>query len=152
MSAAAFLLVAFCLVPAAAQSPSEPGTPGIKVGLDSAKPFWLRVTVRSGATSAATFSKSQLPWGSTHSMIFVAVRPNGSPIDMELPIGDSTGGVISLAPGTSLTGDIDLHWYISDLNRVTKESDVLLFWAYKSPKELHIRHWSGGVILFPKRK
>jgi hypothetical protein len=50
-----------------------------------------------------------------------------------------------------LTGDIDLRYVIRDLNAL-KKSDVLLFWAYKSPDELHIPRWSGGMVLIPRQQ
>jgi hypothetical protein len=45
-----------------------------------------------------------------------------------------------------MTGDID------HLSRATKRSEVHLLWAYESPEELHISHWSGGWILLPQQK
>jgi hypothetical protein len=58
---------------------------------------------------------------------------------------------VSVKPREMLTGDIDLRYVIRDLNAM-KKSDVLLFWAYKSPDELHIRRWSGGWVLIPQQK
>ena len=145
---AAILLVALCAAPAG----SETGPPGIMVELNPEKPLWLRVSLRSGAENTATFFRSELPWGYRYSMVFVAVRPNGQPIEMELPVEDPVAEKVSLAPGGSLTGDIDLTRIIRDLNRVTKQSDLHLFWAYESPEELHISHWSGGWVLIPRQK
>ncbi len=56
-----------------------------------------------------------------------------------------------MRPGEVLTGDVDLRYVIGDLN-LLKKSDLLLFWAYKSPDELHIPHWSGGLVLIPQQK
>jgi hypothetical protein len=131
---------------------SETMPPGIRVELNPEKPLWLRVTLHSGAENTATFFKSQLPWGNRYSMVIVAVTPHGGCLDKELPIDDPGPEEISLAPKALLTGDIDLQWFVRDLNRVTKKSDVQLFWAYESPKELNIPHWSGGWILIPRQK
>jgi hypothetical protein len=49
-------------------------------------------------------------------------------------------------PGQVLTGDIDLQDVIGDLNAMMK-SEVLLFWAYKSPDALHIRHGQAAWFL-----
>ena len=57
-------------------------------------------------------------------MVFVAVRPDGRSMDTALPVDDPTGDKISLAPGASLTGEINLEWVIRDLRRATRESDV----------------------------
>ncbi len=145
---AALLLVALCAAPVG----SETMPPGIQVELNPEKPLRLRVTLRSGAETTATFFRSLLPWGNRYSMVFVAVKPHGQPIDLELPVQDPTGDKVSLSPGASLSGDIHLNWVIRDLDRVTKQSDVHLFWAYESPKELNISHWSGGWILIPQQK
>ena len=85
-------------------------------------------------------------------MVFVAVRPDGRSMDTALPVDDPTGDKISLAPGASLTGEINLEWVIRDLRRATRESDVLLFWAYEAPEELCIAHWSGGFVVIPRKK
>jgi hypothetical protein len=84
-------------------------------------------------------------------MVFAAVRPKGEPIDLELPEDDPGPTKVSLRPREVLTGDVDLRYVIGDLNAL-KKSDVLLFWAYKSPEELHISHWSGGMVLIPRQK
>jgi hypothetical protein len=65
-------------------------------------------------------------------MVFIAVRPNGHPADMELPVSDPVSDKISVAPGTLLTGKINLENVIRDLRRVTKESDLHLFWQHPS--------------------
>jgi hypothetical protein len=145
---AASVLLAFFASPVG----SETRRPGIIVELNPEKPLWLRVTLRSGADHTATIFRSELPWGYRYSMVFVAVRPNGQPIDMELPVEDPVAEKVSLAPGASLTGDVDLARIISDVNRVTKQSEVHLFWAYKSPQELHVPRWSGGWVLIPQQK
>jgi hypothetical protein len=84
-------------------------------------------------------------------MVFAVVRPDGEPIDLELPVDDPGSTEVSLRPREVLTGDIDLRYVIRDLNAL-KKSDVLLFWAYKSPDELHIPRWSGGMVLIPRQQ
>jgi len=84
-------------------------------------------------------------------MVFAAVRPNGEPVDLSFPIDDPGPTKVSVKPGETLTGEIDLRYVIRDLNTM-KKSDVLLFWAYKSPAELNLLHWSGGWVLIPKKK
>ncbi len=71
---------------------------------------------------------------------------------MAIPIDDPTGDKVSLASGASLTEEINLESVVEDISRVVKESDVHLFWAYESPKELRIPRWSGGWVLIPQQK
>jgi hypothetical protein len=125
--------------------------PAVQVELNHEKPLHLRVTLRSGAATTATFYRADLPWGYRYSMVFVVARPNGDPIELELPVSDPGPIKVSVRPGEVLTGDVDLRYVIRDLN-LLKKSDLLLFWAYKSPDELHIPHWSGGLVLIPQQK
>jgi hypothetical protein len=145
---AVFVLVAVC----AARTGSETMPPGIRVELIPEKPLWVRVTVRSGCDRTVTFLRYKLPWGNRNSILFVAVTPEGTPLEVFMPVDDPIFDKISLAPGASVTGDIDLNNFFSRLSLVTKKSDIHLFWAYKSPEELHIPHWSGGWILLPQQK
>jgi hypothetical protein len=126
-------------------------THAIQVELGRQTPLHLRVTLRSGATTTATLYRSELPWGWRYGMVFSAVRPNGEPIDLGLPIDDPAAVKVSVKPREMLTGDIDLRYVIQDMNAM-KKSDVLLFWAYKSPDALHIPRWSGGLVVIPRQK
>jgi hypothetical protein len=137
------LLFASCAV----QTSSETMPPGIRVELIPEKPLWVRVTVRSGSDRTATFLRYKLPWGNRNSILFVAVTPSGAPIEVSVPVDDPMFDEVSLEPGQSLTGDIDLDHFFGHLNHAIKRSDVHLFWAYESPEQLHIPHWSGGWIL-----
>jgi hypothetical protein len=125
--------------------------PAIQVDLNPQKPLHLLVTLRSGAATTVTFYQADLPWGIRDSMVYAAMRPNGEAIDLIFPTDDLGPTKVSLRPREVLTGDIDLRYVIGDLNAL-KKSDVLLFWAYKSPEELHIPHWSGGMVLIPRQK
>ena len=126
-------------------------TQAIKVALSRQNPLHLRVTLTSGAVSTATIYHADLPWGIRDSMIFAAVRPNGDPIDLIFPVDDPGPAKVSIRPGETLVGDIDLHYVIRDMTAL-KKSDVLLFWAYKSPAALHIPRWTGGLVVVPQQK
>lgn len=124
----------------------------IEVRLEPKVPTRLHITIRPGAKAAKTVPRYRLPWTSRYSMVFVAVRPNGEPIDMNLPVDDPASDGIPIPAGASLTGEINLEWIIKDLDQVIRQSDIHLFWAYESPEELRIPHWSGGWILVPQQK
>ena len=131
--------------------PQNAPKPGIEVGLNRETALYLRVTLTSGAATTVRFYRSDLPWGNRYSMVFAAVRPNGEPVDLTFPIDDPGPTEVSVKPGEMLTGDIDLHYVIADLNAM-KKSDILLFWGYKSPDALQIPCWSGGLVLIPRQK
>jgi hypothetical protein len=50
--------------------------PAVQVELNHEKPLHLRVTLRSGAATTATFYRADLPWGYRYSMVFVVARPH----------------------------------------------------------------------------
>jgi hypothetical protein len=123
----------------------------VQVELNRQKPLHLTATLTSGAKTGVSAYRADLPWGFRYSIVYSAVRPNGEPVELLLPVADPGNAEVSVKPGETLTGDIDLHYVIRDLD-VLKKSDVLLFWAYKSPQELHLPRWSGGLIVIPRQE
>ena len=144
---ATFLLLLFFAAPGGGQTVPA----GIQVEMNPQKPLWLRVTLESLAGTRVSLYKSRLPWGSRYSMVLAAVTPSGQYLDKELIIDDPSPEKVSLDPKGSLTGDINLQKAFRGLDGALRKSDVLLFWAYEGPEELHIAHWSGGWILIPQR-
>lgn len=124
---------------------------GIKVELNEAKPLSLRITLTSGAAKTVRFTRDKLPWSAGHNMSIV-VALEGRCLNRELPVSDSMFDEISMEPNTSLTGKIDLEAIFPDIDRVLKDRDLQLFWAYEAPAELNIPRWSGGWILIPRQK
>ena len=144
----AALVLATLSNPAFAQNRPKPG---VEVALSRTNPLHLRVTLTSGAASTATIYHADLPWGIRDSMVFAVTRPNGEPIDLIFPVDDPGPAKVSIKPKETLIGDIDLRYVIRDLN-VLKKSDVLLFWGYKAPSELHIPRWTGGLVVIPQQR
>ena len=125
--------------------------PGIEVTLSRQNPLHLRVTLMSGVTTMVQINRFDLPWGYRYSMVFAAARPNGQAVELLFPVEDPGLSKMSVKPGETLTGDVDLRHVIRDLS-VLKKSDVLLFWAYKAPDALHIPRWTGGLVVVPQQK
>ena len=125
--------------------------PGVEVALSPQNSLRLRVTLTSGAATTVKVNRYDLPWGYRYSMVFSAVRPNGEAVELELPVADPGLKEISVEPGETLTGDVDLRYVIDDPS-VLKKSEILLFWAYKAPPELHLPSWSGGLVVIPRQK
>jgi hypothetical protein len=124
---------------------------GIQVAMDSKIPLTVRIKLQCGTESNVTLYKSQLPWGSTYSIILVAVTANGQYLKKELPIDDPSPEQITLDPKESIEGSIDLRKVFHNLDEVLKRSDVHLFWAYQAPSQLHIAP-AGGWILIPQQE
>jgi hypothetical protein len=55
-------------------------------------------------------------------MVFAAA-PNGEPVELLLPVSDPGLSEVSMQPGETLTGDVDLRNVIKDLG-VFKKSDM----------------------------
>lgn len=125
---------------------------GIRVEANPNKPLWLRVTVRSFATTRVTIYRESLPWGREGSIILAAVTPGGHHLNRFQFIDDPTMQEVSLDPGASLDGEINLADKFDGLDEAVKKSDVHIFWAYNAPEELHIARWSGGWLLIPQQK
>lgn len=117
---------------------------GIQVTMNPDNPWLLRVTLRSFARDRITFYKHLLPWGNRYSMILVAVTSSGRSIDRVFPEDEPSSKEVSLGPGESLTGDVDLHDVFRGMDTALKKGDVHLFWAYQAPDGLGIPRWSGG--------
>jgi hypothetical protein len=125
---------------------------GVQVKMNPQNPWSLRVTLRSSAKNRVTFFKNFLPWGNRYSMVLVAVTSSGRYVDRFFPEDEPSMEEVSLGPGESVTGDVDLHDVFTGLDDVLRETDVQLFWAYKAPEGLGIPRWSGGWILIPQHK
>lgn len=134
-------------VHAAAQTKNSAG---VQANLRKDEPSRLRITIRSLADAPATIHKSELPWELRHSIILMAVTPAGDSLPQNAEAGDPSLQKITLNPGQSVSGDIDLKTVFKDLDGVRRKSDVLLFWAYRSPSGLNLPKWSGGWILIPR--
>jgi len=123
----------------------------VQVELNPHKPLHLHVKLRCGSATAVTTFRSQLPWGNRYSMILTAVKSNGERVEFFYPEDEPSMEEVTIAPGAIIEGDLDLSDVFADLS-VTKKSDVHLFWAYKSPKELHVPRWSGGWVFIPRQQ
>jgi len=125
--------------------------PGVKVALSRQNSLHLHVTLTSGAATTVQIHRFELPWGFRYSMVFAAARPDEETVELLLPVADPVMSDISVKPGETLTGEVDLRYVIRDLG-ILKKSDVLLFWAYKAPAALHLPSWQGGLVVIPQQK
>lgn len=125
--------------------------PGIDVVLSRENPLHLRVTLTSGAANEVKLYRSELPWGNRYSMVFAAARSNSEVLELVYPVDDPGPAQITMKPGDTLTGEIDLRYVIKDLTAL-KRSDAVLFWAYRSPAALHLPQWTGGFVIIPQQK
>jgi hypothetical protein len=143
-----FLAILLCFCDGNART--EPA--GVSVGLLSLNPLRLHVVLRSGANGRVAINRDQLPWATRQSMVLAIVKADGQCLERVFPVEDGAVGRISLEPGESLSGEVDLNGIFRGLDDAIKRSDVHLFWAYQAPPELNIGTWSGGWVLLPREK
>ena len=144
------LVLSVVLTIFAVQGAAQAKNSGVEANLWKDEPSRLRITVRSLAAAPATINKSELPWELRHSIILMAVTPAGDSLPQNVVAGDPGLQKVTLKPGQSVSGDIDLKMVFKDLDGARRKSDVLLFWAYRSPSGLNLPKWSGGWILIPR--
>ena len=149
-SRTSFLALLAVLTIFAAQERSQTKNSGVEAELRTTDPVCLRITVRSLATAPATIHKSDLPWEIRRSIILTAVTSSGDSLSQNVVAGDPSLQKITLNPGQSVSGDIDLKAVFKDLDGARRNSEVLLFWAYRSPDGLNLPKWSGGWIVIPR--
>ena len=95
----------------------------------------LRMTVLNDGTAAVDINEVWLPWGHVYSTLLVAIRPTdpftGSrPLERTIVMANPVGTSLTLRPGQTMSGDIDLDRQFADLAKALVHSDILLFWSY----------------------
>lgn len=85
-------MLAFSAWPAKAQKASS----ALRVELADQARLRLRLTLRPLAKTPATIYKSDLPWELRHSIILVAVLPNGEELTQNVVVDDPPPGKISV--------------------------------------------------------
>jgi len=127
-------------------------SPDVHAELNSQKALSLHITLRSNVDKSVALYKYLLPWGNRNSIILIAVASDGRHLERTVGIDDPSPEQVIIEPGKSLSGDIDLYKRFAGLQTALKKSDILLFWAYRSPADLRVAEWSGGWILLPQHK
>jgi hypothetical protein len=130
---------------------AQDATAGVRAEMDVQKTLSLRFTVTSAARSRVTLDKYRLPWANVNSLVLVAVTGGGRTLQRDMPIDDPLNQRVSLDPGESLSGAIELRKAFGGLDGMLEKDDVNLFWAYHAPKELGINDRWGGWILLRRR-
>src|ERR1700731_4885763 len=105
----ALILLLFVL-PSLGQQKTERG--GIQVKVASLQPLRLEITLRSGADQSVVINKSQLPWATRYGMVLVAVKFDSEALEKVLPVEDPARKQISVQPGQTLTGTLDLMEFL----------------------------------------
>jgi hypothetical protein len=112
----------------------------------------LKFTVKNVSNHTVTIEEPRLPWGQRYSVMIVAAeRKSGSPLK-EVPLIDDAflSPKVSIKPGQSLSGSIELVYYVADIDKKLRSTDLVLFWYYDARGNNETLGEYGGWILIPK--
>ena len=145
---AAILLLAALLLVLTFNALGQRTAAGVQAEMDAQKPLSLRFNITCAAPSRVTLYRYLLPWGNVNSIVLLAVTTHGEALHRDTPIDDPSNQKISLNPGESVGGAIELRKAFRGLDSALEKDDVNLFWAYHAPKELGLsEHWGGWMLL-----
>jgi len=99
----------------------------ITVEIASLKPFQLHIALTSDANKRITIDKSELPWATRYSMVLVVVKADGECLEKVPPVTSTFAGPISLDPGQTVSGNLDLEGFFQKFDEARKKSDIHLF-------------------------
>ena len=114
----------------------------------------VRVTVTNSGQKAVRFHEADLPWHPYSNRLVLALLSDDilkTPIERALIAADPIIGTVSISPGKSLTGEVNLRYSYPTLIRDLSKKDVLLFWSYK-PVSIRGSEGErlGGFLVIPK--
>lgn len=118
---------------------------------DKAGNFDLHIKLKNCGSEDLKMFRAGLPWGNSHSMYLNAVR-NRTPLTAPTPIDDPVAGDVTIKPGETVEGDINLHERFPSLEKELNNDDVDLLWTYQAneTKGSTVSRF-GGWVLLPKK-
>jgi hypothetical protein len=92
----------------------------------------LEIEVATPSAVHLRLWRDYLPWARYDSAFIEAVRLDRSEsIPASIPVSDPTAGTVDVPAGTRLVGDVSLDERFPKLADVLKETDVVVFWAFR---------------------
>jgi hypothetical protein len=94
----------------------------------------LAFVVKNISDTPVTLEEWRLPWGQRQSVVVVAAeRKSGAPLKESTLIDDVfQSPKVTIKPGDSLSGEIELTHYVAEIDKKSRETDLVLFWYYNS--------------------
>ena len=138
-----------------ALSASEKPSYLVEAYLDQTDPFLLNLKLKVGGTSTIKIYESDLPWKVRYKIMLVAALADGSGRVAEpiLYISDPGPGTITVQPGETLTGSVNLLTRFRNLEQIVRETDVVIFWSYRlAPINDEPLKRVGGWVLVPRQQ
>lgn len=130
----------------------------IDVSIDNRKEeYYLDIILTNISNSNIKITSHDAPWMSGYvnmiDFIVSAVSIDlGQPLEIVLPTLYLNYKEYQIKPNQSLKGHINLSEIIPDLNRISKISDIVIFWTYKPVfyDDSLIAKRSGGWLIVKK--
>ncbi len=110
----------------------------------------MRFELSYSGEKALLISERSLPWKSPGELLLVAVPLNGGRNLSTAPQSIRSGlaaATLSLNPGDSLSGSVDVSSHFPGLAAAIRETDVMVFWSHQIPEASALPRLAGGVLL-----
>jgi hypothetical protein len=137
-------------------APTDPGTSdlGISVApVRDAKGAWvLQFELRYTGEAPIVVDERSLPWKSSRDLILEAFQLNPAKTRLsppEMAMRDLPRAPVTLNPGDTLLGSVNLSVRLPELATALRESDVIVFWSnqIRSTENPAPPRLNGGVVI-----
>jgi hypothetical protein len=118
--------------PAAVPTALGKGTTMI-VNVTEASGRMLDIQLTNDTGKALEVFKHSLPWVGFYSIVLVAVKTDapGTVLERATPVDDPIVGTVTIQPGETLSGKIELDRHFPGLAGAIGQRDVVVFWTYQ---------------------
>jgi len=114
----------------------------------------LQVRLTNETRAPITVPRHSPPWANAYSALVVAVKTDasGTVLERSTPVDDPLVGSLTIQPGETLSGQIDLDRRFPGLADALMEHDVVVFWSFQlDPVDGTPLARAGGWVLLPRQ-
>lgn len=112
----------------------------------------LQFDLRYTGETPLVLNEGSLPWKNPRNLLLVACALNAANtrlVPADVPVRDLPPTPLTLNPGDTLSGSLNLSATLPGLAEVIRGSDVILFWSHemKSADKQPLPRLSGGAVI-----
>lgn len=123
--------------------------------IPTTKGYQLHIRLTSNMERPIQLYHHTLPWSMCHGIELAIIETGygGNVLESLEPLVDPGGLVVSLSPGETLTGEVNLSALYPSLKAALRQTDVVVFWNYQ-PQLVDgtCLERQGGWLLLPKAR